>query len=77
MYRVLCTAKHSETGEPLVVYENVASKKCCARPYDMFMSKVDKEKYPNITQAYRFEEVRDNIQFNKEKDDAFEGVFWQ
>ena len=28
-----------------------------ARPYDMFNSLVDKEKYSNIEQEYRFEEV--------------------
>ncbi|NFQ51285.1 DUF1653 domain-containing protein, partial [Clostridium botulinum] len=27
------------------------------RPYDMFMSKVDKEKYPDIKQKYRFEYI--------------------
>ena len=30
-----------------------------ARPYDMFNSLVDKEKYPNIKQEYRFEEIED------------------
>ena len=74
MYRILCTATHSETGETLIVYENVASKKCCARPYDMFMSKVDKEKYPNVAQEYRFEEVCDNTQFNKDDIDTSKGV---
>lgn len=27
------------------------------RPYDIFMSEVDKEKYPDIEQKYRFEEM--------------------
>ena len=31
--------------------------KICARPYDMFMSKVDKYKYPDIIQEYRFEKI--------------------
>lgn len=27
-------------------------------PYDMFMSEVDKVKYPNVKQKYRLEELR-------------------
>ncbi len=42
----------------VVVYENVDTKEVWVRPYDMFNSKVDKEKYPSITQEYRFEEER-------------------
>ena len=30
-----------------------------ARPYDMFNSLVDKEKYPDVEQVYRFEEVNE------------------
>ena len=41
----------------LVVYENVDTKEVWIRPYDMFNSKVDKEKYPEVKQEYRFEEI--------------------
>lgn len=56
LYKVLAFASHTETGERLVIYQGMyAPFKICARPYDMFMSKVDKEKYPDIKQEFRFE----------------------
>ena len=56
IYRVLAIAYHSETQEKLVVYRAFQPPhKVCARPYDMFMSEVDHEKYPDIRQKYRFE----------------------
>ena len=58
LYKVLAFAQHTENGERLVVYQAMyAPFKICARPYDMFMSEVDKEKYPNVTQKYRFEKL--------------------
>ena len=42
----------------MVVYQNVEDGKCWVRPYSMFNSLVDKEKYPNIKQEYRFEEEK-------------------
>lgn len=54
---VLALAKHSETKEDIVVYKHIDDDQVWVRPYDMFTSKVDKEKYPDATQEYRFEEV--------------------
>ena len=47
-------------GRKLVVYKSLYDSKVWIRPYEMFISKVDKEKYPNVKQIYRFEEVKEN-----------------
>ena len=59
IYKVLYVAKDSETLEDLVIYQDTLDpNKIWARKKDMFLSKVDKEKYPNVTQVYRFELIK-------------------
>jgi hypothetical protein len=56
-YKILCEATHSETGESLVVYQAFSSSAIYARPTDMFLSEVDHDKYPEVTQKYRFQRI--------------------
>lgn len=55
-YRLLAIAEHTETGEKLVVYEALyGDHTVWARPYSMFFSPVDRDKYPDVPQEMRFE----------------------
>jgi hypothetical protein len=42
VYQVLGVARHSETGESLVIYWSEEHQHWCARPKDMFLSKVER-----------------------------------
>lgn len=57
LYIFVGEAKHTETGEKLAIYQSLETDELFARPYDMFMGEVDKDKYPNIKQEYRLEEA--------------------
>ncbi|MBO5045799.1 MAG: DUF1653 domain-containing protein [Clostridia bacterium] len=55
-YLVEGIATHSETGEKLVVYRALyGEKELFVRPVELFLSPVDKIKYPNVMQKDRFE----------------------
>lgn len=52
---IIALAKDTEDLKEMVVYEHDGE--TWVRPLDMFMSKVDKDKYPNVEQEYRFEKI--------------------
>lgn len=60
VYKVTNIAVHTETSEIFVIYHNVnETEKVYARPISMFLSEVDKVKYPNVNQKMRFELLED------------------
>ncbi len=55
LYEIDFVAEHTETREAMVVYHRYGQRKKWVRPAEMFMGLVDREKYPDAGQEYRFE----------------------
>lgn len=59
-YKIIAVSEHTETGEKMVTYRALYGEyKDYTRPLKMFMSEVDKKKYPQIKQKYRFELIKE------------------
>lgn len=58
LYQIITLARNSEDGAQMVVYQQLYTPyEVYVRPLEMFMSRVDTEKYPNQRQVYRFEKL--------------------
>lgn len=59
LYEIIGVAEHTECEEKLMVYRPLyGDGGLYARPEAMFMSEVDRAKYPDAKQRFRFEKVR-------------------
>lgn len=65
MYEIVTIAYHSENEEPMVVYRALyGEQKTWVRPLEMFLEEVDRAKYPDADQKYRFEKVEEEHPMN-------------
>lgn len=67
LYEIITIARDSETLEEKVVYKEADGDAAYVRPLRMFVSPVDKEKYPDVTQEFRFERVQETQQGTEER----------
>lgn len=68
LYKVLHIAINTENEEKMVIYQAMYDEELIfARPYESFVSRVDRFKYPNATQEYRFEPAGEEGSSNKEE----------
>ncbi len=58
IYKILTIAKDSEDLSELIIYQGqYDDKPCWSRKIDDFFSLVDKTKYPDVKQDYRFQKI--------------------
>lgn len=76
IYELENIAEHTETGESMAIYRDRNDNGMLyARPLDMFLSEVDKEKYPDAIQKYRFQYIGEGTDYmciDCETDDGVE-----
>lgn len=58
LYKILGYVDHVDNGRIVIYMALYGEYKICARDYEEFMSKVDRNKYPNVEQEYRFEPIK-------------------
>ena len=64
-YQVTAIARDANTEEKVVVYQALyGEEEFWVRPYDEFASEVDREKYPDAEQTWRFEKIEENTDLN-------------
>lgn len=74
-YQILAIAKHAEDATEQVVYQALYPPfTIYVRPLSLFMSEVDREKYPSVTQRYRFELISDEETVSEVRPEALEPV---
>lgn len=60
LYRYLGVCRHSETQEPLALYEALYPPYgLWVRPLAMFLGEVDHAKYPQVKQVWRFQKAEE------------------
>lgn len=60
IYKVINVGVDSETAQCQVIYVSESDESYVwVRPLEMFLSDVDRLKYPNVTQKLRFEEIKE------------------
>jgi hypothetical protein len=57
LYIIVTFATNTETNEEMVIYQSLKDKQVWARPYDMFVSEIDRAKYPAVKEDYRLSRV--------------------
>lgn len=71
LYRIEDFVRHTETGEMMVIYrQGYPPYMAFARPEANFCSRVDRDKYPDATQEFRFEAISKEEAKGKHKQEA-------